>query len=163
MKVKGRREVNKLQISSSPKNRKAFTLIEVMVATIIISVVGLSLLQMHSNSANMSNTMQKKFAFSDWALMAAFENKIEKRKKNLRYDTLMKAFNVDKRSIREGLKQKGLLSTTLVERIDSASIKKQMEALDLDIPVSDALRLEIYQQNIEVEGQVHSLYRIIKP
>ena len=171
MKAEGRRKEKKcLQISSrlsfysSPsKNRKAFTLIEVMVATIIISVVGLSLLQMHTNSANMSHTMQKKFAFSDWALMGAFENKVEKRKKNLRYDTLMKSFNIDERSIREGLNRKGLISTTLIERIDSASIKKQMDEADLDLPVSDALRLEIYQQSIEVDGQVHSLYRMIKP
>ena len=145
------------------QNRNAFTLIEVMVSTIIISIVGLALLQMHSNSATMSHTMQKKFALSDWALMGAFENKVEKRKKNLRYDTVMKSFNINEREIRKGLNKKGQVSTTLIERIDSASIKKQMEEADLDLPISDALRLEIYQQHIEVDGQTHSLYRIIKP
>jgi len=145
------------------QNRKAFTLIEVMVATIIISVVGLALLQMHTNSATMSHTMQKKFALSDWALMGAFENRVEKRKKNLRFDTVMKPFNIQEHSIRTGLNKKGQVSTTLIERIDSASIKKQMDAADLDLPISDVLRLEIYQQHVEVDGQVHSLYRIIKP
>ena len=53
--------------------KNAFTLIEVMVAAILISVVGLSLLQMHQNSAEMSYKMQGKFKHSDWVLMAAFE------------------------------------------------------------------------------------------
>jgi len=143
--------------------RKAFTLVEVMIASMLISVLGLSLLQMHSNSAEMSNKMQKKFTYSDWALMGAFENKIEKRKIRVNLSTTMKGFNIDKRPIRKSLNTQMIISTSLIERIDSASIKKQMEDSDLDLPVSEAFRLEIYQQNIEVEGQTHALYRVLKP
>ena len=111
----------------------------------------------------MSHTMQKKFQYSDWILMSAFENKVEKTKKNTRLDTIMKPFNIDKRPIRDALRKKIVVTTTLIERIDSASIKKQMEDMDFDLPVSDALRLEIYQQHIELNNQTHSLYRLVKP
>jgi len=144
-------------------NRKAFTLVEVMISTIIISVVGLSLLQMHNNSANMSHKMQKKFAYSDWVLMAVFENKLEKTKKQLRFDNLTKDFNIKERSIRTALNKKGKIETILIERINSASIKKQMKEADLDLPVSEAFRLEIYKQNIDIDGQSHSIYRVVKP
>jgi len=143
--------------------KDGFTLIEVMIASMLISVLGLSLLQMHGNSAEMSNKMQKKFTYSDWVLMPAFETKVEKRKVNKRLDTLMKSFNIKERNIRQLLNSKAVIRTTLVERIDSASIKKQMEATDIDLPVSDAFRLEIYEQHIELEGQTHSLYRLVKP
>jgi len=145
-------------------NRQAFTLIEVMVASILISVVGLSLLQMHQNSADMSYKMQGKFKHSDWALMSAFEHKLEKAKKNTGFDTLMKPFNIDKRDIRQGLSHKVSISANLVERINVADITNELEDESGEaLPSFDGFNLEVYQQHTQMEHETYSVYRVIKP
>lgn len=144
--------------------KNAFTLIEVMVAAILISVVGLSLLQMHQNSAEMSYKMQKKFKHSDWVLMAVFESELEKVTRNTRFDTMIKPFNIDKRSIREGLKHKVEITTDLVERIGSSDISKDIEEQSSEIvPLSEGFSLEVYRQNIQMEHETYSVFRVIKP
>ncbi|HIC43750.1 MAG TPA: prepilin-type N-terminal cleavage/methylation domain-containing protein [Sulfurimonas sp.] len=145
-------------------NRKAFTLIEVMVASILISLVGLALLQMHQNSTNMSYKMQSKFKYSDWVLMPVFETKLEKAKKNTNFDSIMKGFKVDKREIRKGLDKKVSISATLIERIDMADMASEIaEETGAIIPSFDGLRLEVYKQDISLEKETYSVYRVIKP
>lgn len=144
--------------------RNAFTLIEVMIAAILISVVGLSLLQMHQNSAEMSYKMQKKFKHSDWSLMAAFESKLEKVSKNTRFDTLTKPFNIDVRFIRQGLNHKVKISTDLVKRIQASDISKDIEEESSELtPLFEGFNLEVYQQNIQMEHESYSVYRMVKP
>ena len=146
------------------KNRKAFTLIEVMVASILISVVGLSLLQMHNNSTEMSYKMQGKFQYSDWVLMAVLETKFEKAKKSTRFDKLMKPFNIDERSIRQGLNQNTKISMELAERLDAADISKGIEEESGAVmPVFEGLRLEVYKQYVEMDRETYSVYRVVKP
>lgn len=145
-------------------HKNAFTLIEVMVAAILISVVGLSLLQMHQNSAEMSYKMQKKFKHSDWTLMAVFESELAKVTKNTHFDTMIKPFNIDKRSIREGLKHKVKISTDLVERIGSSDISKDIEEQYSEmVPLFEGFSLEVYRQNIQMEHETYSVFRVIKP
>ena len=145
------------------KGRNAFTLIEVMVASILISLVGLSLLQMHQNSADMSYKMQGKFENSDWALMSTFESKLEEVKKNTRFDTLMKPFNIDEREIRVGLNQKLILSASLLERINLSDITSELEGeFGESIPSFDGFRLEVYKQDLKMEHETYSVYRLIK-
>jgi len=142
----------------------AFTLIEVMIASILISLVGLSLLQMHQNSADMSYKMQDKFKYSDWILMPALENKLEKVKKRTRIESLMKPFNIDERDIREGLNQKITLSASLVERIDMEDITNALaDETGEEVPSFDGFRLEVYKQNMQMEHETYSVYRVIKP
>lgn len=145
-------------------SRNAFTLIEVMVAAILISVVGLSLLQMHHNSAEMSHTMQKKFLYSDWVLMGAFESELEKVTKKTSFSNLMKPFNIDESSIRKTLNQKVQIDTELVERIDASDIAKEIEEQsNVEMPIFEGLRLETYQQKVQMEHDTYLIYRIIKP
>jgi len=144
--------------------RQAFTLIEVMVASILISLVGLSLLQMHQNSTDMSYNMQKKFKNSDWVLMTAFEARLEKANKNTSFDSLTKDFNIDKREVRKGLNQKVTISANLVERIDMADMASTLEDETGEIaPSFDGLRLEIYQQHSKIDNETYAVYRVIKP
>lgn len=144
--------------------KNAFTLIEVMVAAILISVVGLSLLQMHQNSAEMGHTMQKKFKHSDWVLIAVFESEVEKVTKNTRFDTLVKPFNIDKRPIREGLNHNVKITTDLVERIGAADITDEIEEQSSETrPIFEGLSLEVYKQNIQMEHETYSVYRVLKP
>mgnify|MGYP000138330591 CR=1 FL=1 len=146
------------------KGRNAFTLIEVMVASILISLVGLSLLQMHQNSADMSYRMQEKFEKTDWPLMSAFELKVEEAKKNTRFDTTMKPFNIDEREIRVGLNKKFTLSASLLERIDLADITGELEGeFGESIPSIEGFRLEVYKQDLQMEHETYSVYRLIKP
>ena len=146
------------------QQRHAFTLIEVMVASILISLVGLSLLQMHQNSTDMSYKMQKKFKNSDWVLMSAFEAKLEKVKKNTSFDALMKDFKIDKREIRKGLNQKTTISANLLERIDMADIAGEIADETGEVsPSIDGFRLEIYQQHTKIDNETYSVYRVIKP
>jgi len=144
--------------------RPAFTLIEVMVASILISLVGLSLLQMHQNSADMSYKMQGKFQHSDWALMSAFEHKLEKVKKRTSFNTLMKPFNIDKRDVRQGLNHKVTISADLVERINVADVTSDLEDVNGEaVPSFEGLNLEVYRQHTQMEHETYSMYRVIKP
>jgi len=146
------------------KARKAFTLIEVMVASILISLVGLSLLQMHQNSADMSYKMQDKFKYSDWILMPALENKLEKVKKRTSFESVMKPFNIDERDIRKGLDQKITLSASLVQRIDMEDITNTLaDDTGIEVPSFDGFRLEVYKQDMQMEHETYSVYRVIKP
>jgi Tfp pilus assembly protein PilE len=150
--------------SHSRKSRSAFTLVEVMVAAILISVVGLSLMQMHQKSAQMSHNMQKKFQYSDWVLMSAFESNIEQTRRRISFETLMKPFNIDDDSIRKGLDKTAEMTTALFGRIDAADIIKEIEEQsDLEIPVFEGLRLEVYVQNVQMEHEGYLIYRVIKP
>ncbi len=145
-------------------HKNAFTLIEVMVASILISVVGLSVLQMHQNSAQMSYKMQKKFKHSDWVLMAAFESELEKVTKNTSFKTLVKPFNIDSRPIRQGLEHKVKISLDLVERINASDISKDIEEDSGEITsLFEGFKLEVYQQNIQMEHENYSVFRMIKP
>lgn len=149
---------------SKQLHRNAFTLIEVMVASILISLVGLSLLQMHQNSTDMSYKMQTKFKHADWVLMSAFEAKLEKAKKNTSFDSLTKDFKIDKRDVRKGLNQKVSISANLIERIDMADIASTLTDETGEVgPSFDGLRLEIYQQHTKIDKQTYSVYRVIKP
>jgi len=151
-------------VTRQADQRNAFTLIEVMIAAILISVVGLSLLQMHQNSAEMSYKMQKKFKHSDWTLMAAFELKLEKVSKNTRFDTLTKPFNIDARPIRQGLNHKVKISTNLVKRIQASDISEDIANNTNNItPLFEGFNLEVYQQNIQMEHESYSVYRMVKP
>ena len=144
--------------------RHAFTLIEVMIAAMLISVVGLSLLQMHQNSSDMSYKMQKKFKHSDWPLIAAFESKLEKVTKNTYFDTLVKPFNINERSVRKDLKHKVKVSTELVARINASDIAAEIEEESSELkPLFEGFRLEVYKQNIEMEHETYSVYRMIRP
>ncbi|PHR54597.1 MAG: hypothetical protein COA44_12610 [Arcobacter sp.] len=144
--------------------RKAFTLIEVMVASILISLVGLSLIQMHQNSTDMSYKMQTKFKNSDWVLMTAFEAKLEKASKNTSFGTLTKDFKIDKREIRKGLNQKVTISADLIGRIDMADIAGDIADETGEIaPSIDGFRLEIYKQHTKIAKETYSVYRVIKP
>ncbi|MBE0499619.1 MAG: prepilin-type N-terminal cleavage/methylation domain-containing protein [Campylobacterales bacterium] len=150
--------------SHSKKNRRAFTLIEVMVAAILISIVGLSLMQMHQKSAQMSHTMQMKFQYSDWILMSVFESDMEKTRKRVSFEALMKPFNINDDSIRKSLDKKAEITTALFGRIDASDIIKEMEKQsDRKIPVFEGLRLEVYAQNVQIEHEGYLIYRVIKP
>jgi len=158
--MKNKQEVKELRF----KGRKAFTLIEVMVASVLISLVGLSLLQMHQNSADMSYKMQSKFEHSDWALMGAYEYKLEEVERNSRFDTVMKPFSINEREIRKGLNQKLTLSASLVERIELSDITGDLEdALGQSIPSFDGFRLEVYKQDLQMDHEIYSVYRLVKP
>jgi len=151
-------------MNKAGKSRKAFTLIEVMVAAILISLVGLSLLQMHQNSADMSYKMQGKFKHSDWILMPALESKLEKVKKRTRIDSVMKDFKIDERVIRAGLNQKVTLNASLVERIDMEDITNALaDETGEEVPSFDAFKLEVYKQDMQMEHETYSVYRVIKP
>lgn len=145
-------------------SRNAFTLIEVMVAAILISVVGLSLLQMHHKSAQMSQSMQKKFHYTDWVLMAAFEGELEKTSRQLSFETLMKPFAIENNTIRKSLDIKAEFSSELVMRIDAGDITEEIEEQsDLEVPVFEGLRLEVYAQKVQMEHEGYLIYRLIKP
>ena len=96
--------------------------------------------------------------------MPVFETKLEKAKKNTNFDSIMKGFKVDKREIRKGLDEKVSISATLIERIDMADMASEIaEETGAIIPSFDGLRLEVYKQDISLEKETYSVYRVIKP
>lgn len=121
-------------------------------------------MQMHQKSAQMSHNMQTKFQYSDWVLMSVFESNIEETRKLVSFETLMKSFNIDDNSIRNNLNKKAEITTALLTRIDASDIIKEIEEQsDLDIPVFEGLRLEVYVQKVQMEHEAYLIYRVRKP
>ena len=161
--------MKRLELKRTGVWRQGFTLIEIMVAAMLISVVSLALLQTHQNSTEMGHVMQKKLQYADWVLIPAFEAKLDKVKTNTRFDTLTKGFNIDQREIRETLKAKATLSLDLVERINAADMMSAIEESapegeDENIqPIFEGFRLEVYEQVVKMEHESYRIYRIVKP
>ena len=77
---------------------------------------------------------------------------------------MLKPFNIDKRPIREGLNHKVKISADLVERIKASDISKDIEEeSDESASLYEGFHLEVYRQNIQMEHETYSVYRVLKP
>lgn len=84
--------------------RKAFSLIEVVVATVIIALVGLALLQMGTKHLKMDAYIEKKSAVAQYSSIISFHHNTDynKLKKSL-YDFLKDDYVIDNLEIKQML------------------------------------------------------------
>lgn len=114
--------------------RKAFTLIEVLVATVIATVAGAGLLQMNSNYTKIFGRIQEKSLSSETVSLIGLHANIKynKTSKTL-YDILDKTYEIDNDDLRKYLKdQKFDYNENLVETITFGEDGAEDEEFSMD-------------------------------
>lgn len=100
--------------------RKAFTLLEVMVAVLIISIVIMALLQMRGHSAHIFSSLTQKLEINQYLSFLVSNDDYGFEQDSLTADRLLKDFDVE-RGLRQNLKK---------VKIDL--IYQELESIDLD-------------------------------
>jgi prepilin-type N-terminal cleavage/methylation domain-containing protein len=112
---------------------KAFTIIEVLVAVIILATVATALFQISINSKNNFSFYQKKFEFENLASLSLFSKVISN--SNL-YEQIRTRYNIKDDELRRKLK-----SIKLTKKIKEISIKK-LDEISFKID-----QIQIYSKN----------------
>jgi prepilin-type N-terminal cleavage/methylation domain-containing protein len=100
--------------------RRAFSLIEVVIATVILSVVGLALLQMGSKNQAINAYIDKKTAIAPLASIVSFhhDKKFDTQEKSL-YDFLKNSYAIDNDEVKAMLEERKIrYFETAVSTID---------------------------------------------
>ena len=129
--------------------KKAFTLIEVMVSVMIISIVIMALLQMQANSSYMLTSLKKKNTSQQYiSLLIANEN-YGLKDKNTRLNNLVEEFSVDD-NLRRRLK-----------KIKIKIIYNKLETIDLDENnTASSAKLEIGESLLKTDNSSSKIFRL---
>jgi len=129
--------------------KKAFTLIEVMVSVMIISIVIMALLQMQANSSYMLTSLKKKNTSQQYiSLLIANEN-YNLKDKNTRLNNLVEEFSVDD-NLRRRLK-----------KIKIKIIYNKLETIDLDENnTASSAKLEIGESLLKTDNSSSKIFRL---
>ena len=129
--------------------KKAFTLIEVMVSVMIISIVIMALLQMQANSSYMLTSLKKKNTSQQYiSLLIANEN-YGLKDKNTRLNNLVEEFSVDD-NLRRRLK-----------KIKIKNIYNKLETVDLDENnTASSAKLEIGESLLKTDNSSSKIFRL---
>ena len=144
--------------------RSAFTLIEMMIAVMIISVVVAALLQLQANNTHLFERIEKKESLQHYTslLLASkygFEND------SLTLDRLVERFDIDDDLRRELKKIKLKVMYETLETIDLSQMSDEdaLEAENPDEEKSSSLSLEIGRSILRFDGESVSIMRVRLP
>jgi prepilin-type N-terminal cleavage/methylation domain-containing protein len=101
-----------------------FTLIELMVAVMIISVVIASLLQLFSNNTTLFNNVQRQIGSTMQSTLLLGNREIGFEKKSVMLDELVKGFDVDDELRRSLKSQQALITYTEVRTLDFSEMEE---------------------------------------
>ncbi len=129
--------------------RNAFTLIEVLVATVIASIAGMALLQMNSNNTHLFKQIQYRSSNSEPISLIALhsEKKYNKTTKSL-YDILDKTYDIKNDDLRKYLKDYSVdYNEQLIETIkfDEAETSDENEIVEEDEASVPIIQFELIQ------------------
>lgn len=133
--------------------RRGFSLIEVMIATVILAIVGVSLLQMGSKNQKIDNYIERKNSIAHLTSVIGFHHdpKFNKTQKSL-YDFLKNDYTVDNMDIRSFLEKR---SVRYVEQkvmsVDFGESNESEESRDL-------MRFDIKRASIIISNITANLY-----
>jgi len=130
--------------------KKAFTLIEVMVSVMIISVVIMALLEMKSNSSHILSLLKKQIDTTQYISLLIANKDYGYEDKSIRLDALIKEFDVD-----DNLRRK-------LKNIKAKIIYNEIETIDLseDENGSSSMLLEIGESLVKTDKFSTKIYRI---
>ena len=130
--------------------KKAFTLIEVMVSVMIISVVIMALLKMKSNSSHILSSLKQQMGTTQYISLLIANKDYGYEDKSIRLDALIKEFDVDDK-LRRKLKDK-----------KAKVIYNEIETIDLSEDENESLSmiLEIGESLVKTENFSTKIYRI---
>ena len=132
---------------------KSFTLIEVLIAVYIIAIVVTAFLNINEESRFLIDKNLKKLQISHISSLVLLNTNRDDDKKKIYLDDLAKEFNL-KDDLRRFLKSKKIvLSYDLYKTIGDEENSSE----------SNATLLNIYKQQVNINGKVISIYRIDLP
>lgn len=149
------------------KSSGGFTLIEVMVAVMIISVVIASLLQLFSNNTTLFNTVQKQVGSAMQSTLLLGNREVGFEKDSVMLDELVKAFDIDDALRRRLKSQKALITYTEVRTMDLSGMEdvssEQVEEPEEEIIYEEGeitQALEIGRTTLRIGEQGNSFLRL---
>ena len=151
------------------EKRAGFTLIEVMIATVIISIVIMALLKIFSNNTNTFLKLQKNIAisfkttllFSDRNRELGFEND------EVSLDQLVRDVRVDDRVRRELKNIKAKITYSVIDTLDQSDFEDQAEELNDEngeenqvVEGASSVNLEIGRTGMKIEDTQSAFIRM---
>jgi len=134
--------------------RDAFTLIEVMVAVMIISVVIMALMQMYANSTHIFTSMKQQTKINQYSSFLISNENYGFDDKNIYLHALVRDFDVEN-DLRRELKE--IKIKMLYKTLETIDISEQSN--DEDIEASSGLVLEIGESTIQTDDGSTALIR----
>ncbi len=135
-------------------SKNAFTLIEVMVAVMIISVVIMALIQMYANNTHIFTSMKKQTKINQYSSLLISNDNYGYEDKNINLNDLVSDFNLENSLRRELKETKVKVIYTELETIDMSE-----EEGDNEDEVSSSLALEIGKSILQTEDSSTALMR----
>ena len=148
------------------KAREAFTLIEVMIAVVIISTVIMALLTMSGNNTHTFSSFKDKTKVNQFASFFIANPDYGFESETLFLDDLVSSFDVESDLRRELKKVKAALSYQMVEQIDMSEYDESdeeettQEDNEEDKKVNSSLIIEIGRTILKVNNTSVALLRI---
>ena len=130
--------------------KKAFTLIEVMVSVMIISVVIMALLQMKSNNSHILTSLKNQNDTNQYISLLISNKDYGYEKKTIRLDTLVKEFNVND-ELRKKLKN--IKAKVIYNKVNRIDLSEGEEG-------SSSLILEIGETLLKLDNSSSKIYRL---
>ncbi|MDX1808589.1 MAG: prepilin-type N-terminal cleavage/methylation domain-containing protein [Sulfurospirillaceae bacterium] len=136
------------------KSRAAFTLIEAMVAVMIISVVVIALFQMHSNNTHVFSLIKKQSRTNQYASFLIAHDDYGFENKNIHLSDLLKDFRLEDKL---RIQLKNTKATLIYQKLQQVDLSKQKDTDNLD------MFLEAGKSVLKVDGSSTSLLRLRIP
>jgi len=134
--------------------RDAFTLIEVMVAVMIISVVIMALMQMYANNTHIFTSMKQQTKINQYSSFLISNENYGFNDKNIYLHALVRDFDLENDLRRE---LKDIKIRMLYKKLETIDISEQSN--DEDIEASSGLVLEIGESIIQTDDGSTALIR----
>jgi len=135
-------------------SKNAFTLIEVMVAVMIISVVILALIQMYANNTHLFSSMKKKTEINQYSSFLISNDDYGFQDKSISLNDLVKDFDLEYSLKRELKERKIKIVYTELETLDMSE-----QDSDAEVEGSSSLGLEIGKSVLQAEDSSIALMR----
>ena len=146
------------------KAKNAFTLIEVMIAVVIISTVIMALLTMSGNNTHIFSSFKEKTKINQYASFFIANSEYGYERKTIFLDNLVSDFDVESDLRRMLKKVKVALTYQIVEQIDMSgfqeSDEEEPQEQEEDKQVNSSLIIEIGRTTLKIDKSSVSLLRI---
>ena len=135
-------------------SKNAFTLIEVMVAVMIISVVIMALIQMYANNTHIFSSMKKQTKTNQYSSLLISNDDYGFKDKSINLNDLVSDFDLEN-SLRRKLKERKV--KVIYKELEIIDMSEQES--DDESEVSSSLALEIGKSILQTEDSSTALLR----
>jgi prepilin-type N-terminal cleavage/methylation domain-containing protein len=146
--------------------RKGFTLIEVMVSVVIITVVIAAMLQLFSNNSHFFSQFKTKMDLAWSSTLLLYQDKIGFEDDEIALEDLLKKYNIDDEFRRDVKDMKAHIKYQKISTIDTSeidmneSIEESLAQNDRSLENSDGVVFEIGKTSFKIGDQSNSFLRL---